>query len=67
MRRTCTARTLDAFTHAFHDALDADELTTIVAKVEAIGPSTFEPGVPLLENRFAFERWLRERAGRLDG
>ena len=37
--RTATVTTLDAFTRAFDDALAAGDLTTIVAKVEAVGPS----------------------------
>src|ERR687885_1185892 len=35
--RTATVRTLDAFTAAFDEALAARQLTTIVAKVEAVG------------------------------
>src|SRR2546428_7787599 len=37
--RTVTARTLEEFTRAFGEALEARELTTIVAKVEAVGPA----------------------------
>jgi sulfopyruvate decarboxylase subunit beta len=32
----------------------------IVAKVEAAGPSSFLMDLPLLENRFQFQRWLEE-------
>jgi len=39
-------------------ALAAGELTTIVAKVEAIGPKSFHMDLPLLENRFQFKRAL---------
>src|ERR671934_353465 len=39
--RTATVRTIDAFTRAFDEALAARQLTTIVAKVEAVGPSKF--------------------------
>src|SRR5471032_2667793 len=49
--RTETVSTLDAFTHAFHEALRANDLTTIVAKVEAVGPSTFVTDLALLEDR----------------
>jgi sulfopyruvate decarboxylase subunit beta len=62
--RTCTVRTLAAFTRVFQDALDAHELTTLVAKVDAIGPSPFVLDLSMLENRFEFERWLR-REGRV--
>ena len=56
--RTATVRTLDAFTAAFDEALAALDLTTLVAKVEAVGPSVYVTGLSLLENRFAFERCL---------
>jgi len=59
--RTATVRTLDEFTHAFADALRAGDLTTIVAKVEAVGPSAFVTDLALLENRFEFQKWLRQR------
>src|SRR5476651_1442311 len=39
--RTATVRTLDEFSSAFTAALAAHELTTLVAKVEAIGPKAF--------------------------
>jgi len=57
--RTATVRTLDEFTHAFDEALQAGDLTTIVAKVEATGPAQFVTDLSLLENRFQFQRWLR--------
>ena len=59
--RTATVRTLDTFTQAFTEALTAGDLTTIVAKVEAVGPSAFVTDLALLENRFEFQRWLRPR------
>src|SRR5688500_12250645 len=46
--RTCTVRTLDDFTRAFDDALAAGDLTTIVAKVDAIGPSAYVTDLSLL-------------------
>jgi sulfopyruvate decarboxylase subunit beta len=57
--RTATVRTLDEFTKAFDDALGAGDLTTIVAKVEAVGPSGYVTDLTLLENRFAFARYLK--------
>ena len=57
--RTATVRTLDEFKRAFDDALAAGELTTIVAKVDAIGPSGYVTGLSLLENRFEFQKYLR--------
>ena len=61
---TRTVRTLDDFTHAFVDALGAGDLTTLVAKVEAVGPSTYITDLSLLENRYQFARHLKERSSR---
>src|SRR6266516_3520823 len=57
--RTATLRNLDAFVAAFGAALAANELTTLVAKVEAKGPPVFLTDLPMLENRFQFARYLR--------
>ena len=57
--RTATVRTLDAFGHAFTDALEANDLTTLVAKVDAVGPSGYVTGLTMLENRFEFQRCLQ--------
>jgi sulfopyruvate decarboxylase subunit beta len=58
--RTGTVRNLDDFTEAFAEALEANELTTLVAKVEAKGPPLFLTDLPMLENRFQFARHLKE-------
>jgi sulfopyruvate decarboxylase subunit beta len=58
--RTATARTLEEFTSAFRAALGAGELATLVAKVEAVGPAAFVTDLSMLENRFAFQRYLRQ-------
>ena len=50
---------IDEFVRAFDDALAAGELTTLVAKVEAKGPSGYVTDLSLLENRFQFQRYLR--------
>ena len=60
--RTDTVDDLDDFVSAFDDALEADELTTLVAKVEEVGPSGFVTGLTLLENRFQFQRGREQRA-----
>jgi sulfopyruvate decarboxylase subunit beta len=57
--RTTTVSTLDGFTGAFDEALGAGDLTTIVAKVEAVGPAAYVTDLSLLENRFQFARALR--------
>lgn len=58
--RTCTVTTIDAFRTAFDEALAAGDLSTIVAKVEAVGPSGYVTDLSLLENRFQFQRYLRQ-------
>src|SRR5688500_7672679 len=60
--QTATVTTLDDFVTAFDEALVAQELTTIVAKVDAKGPAGFVTDLALLENRFEFQRWLRKTA-----
>ncbi len=61
--RTMTVRSVGDFASAFDEALDARELTTMVAKVDPVGPAAFVTDLPLLENRFQFRRWMRETAG----
>lgn len=61
--RTATVRTLEEFRAAFDAALAAKDLTTIVAKVEAVGPSGYVTDLSLLENRYQFQRFLREGGG----
>ncbi len=61
--RTATVRSVDEFAAAFVDARTSRELTTIVAKVEAVGPSRFVTDLGLLENRFAFARCLKQMQG----
>jgi sulfopyruvate decarboxylase subunit beta len=57
--RSQTVTALDAFARAVAEALAARELTTIVAKVDAVGPSGYVTDLSLLENRFQFQRYLR--------
>ena len=62
--RTSTVHALAEFTAAFDEALQAGALTTLVAKVEAKGPPLYLTDLPMLENRFQFQRHLRNlRAG----
>ena len=60
--RVVEANTPDALAEAVREAQAAHELTTIVAKVEAVGPKSFHMDLPLLENRFQFKRALEARA-----
>ncbi len=52
------ADTLESIAKGTRDALASNTLTTIISKVEAIGPKTFHMDLPLLENRFQFKRAL---------
>jgi sulfopyruvate decarboxylase subunit beta len=61
--RTATPRTIDEFVDAFADARAARQLTTIVAKVDPVGPARFVTDLGLLENRFAFARHLKQMQG----
>jgi sulfopyruvate decarboxylase subunit beta len=58
--RAATVDTLEGFEREFRAALAAGDLTTLVAKVEAVGPSAFVTDLGLLENRFQFQRCLRD-------
>jgi sulfopyruvate decarboxylase subunit beta len=57
--RATTVSTISEFREEFDRALLGDELTTIVAKVEAVGPSGYVTDLSLLENRYQFARHLR--------
>ena len=63
----CTVHDLDAFTKRFDEALRGRELTSLIAKVEAVGPAGFVTDLPLLENRFQFKRWMRDHAHKTAG
>jgi sulfopyruvate decarboxylase subunit beta len=53
------ARTPTDLKQCVEDALASHTLTTIVSKVEALVPKSFQMDLPLLENRFAFKRSLQ--------
>ena len=54
-----TVRSVDSFRAAVTDAVQGQELTTIIAKVEAKGPAAYVTGLSLLENRFQFRRHIQ--------
>jgi sulfopyruvate decarboxylase subunit beta len=57
--RTATVRTIDELVAAYDAAVAAQDLATIVAKVEAVGPPKFATtDLTMLENRFEFQRYL---------
>jgi sulfopyruvate decarboxylase subunit beta len=53
------ADTVGEFSAALESAIAEPTLTTIVSKVEAVGPKSFHMDLPLLENRFQFRRHLQ--------
>ncbi|HEV7786723.1 MAG TPA: thiamine pyrophosphate-dependent enzyme [Thermoanaerobaculia bacterium] len=57
--RTATCRTKDELRRAFTEALAARELSTLVAKVEPVGPPNYFIDLHYLESRFQFQRHLR--------
>jgi sulfopyruvate decarboxylase subunit beta len=58
--RTQTVRDLETFSAAFDEALEADDLTTLIAKVTTEGPAGYVTDLALLENRFQFSRHLKD-------
>jgi len=54
-----TVRTVEDFKTAVKDALGQNQLTTIVAKVEATGPAGYVTDLSLVENRFQFRRHIQ--------
>jgi sulfopyruvate decarboxylase subunit beta len=57
--RVVTVRDIENFQIAVCEASNRKELTTIVAKVEATGPSGYVTDLSLLENRFQFRRYIQ--------
>lgn len=62
--RTMTVRDMDGFGAAVRGAIASNELTTIIAKVEATGPSGYVTDLSLLENRFQFRRHIQSLSRR---
>jgi sulfopyruvate decarboxylase subunit beta len=56
--RVAEADTPASLADAVRAALASNTFTTIVSKVQAVGPKTFHMDLPLLENRFQFKRAL---------
>ena len=56
----------DSLVARFVEAQEAQALSVIVAKVDATGPATFMTDLPMLENRFQFQRHLRPDYSRKD-
>ncbi|HLJ28769.1 MAG TPA: thiamine pyrophosphate-dependent enzyme [Candidatus Angelobacter sp.] len=59
---TGTVNTCKEFTAAFDAALRSNDLSCIVAKVEATGPKGYVTELSLLENRFQFKQHIQSLA-----
>jgi sulfopyruvate decarboxylase subunit beta len=57
--KALTVRTVEDFKTAVKDALGGSQLTTIIAKVEAMGPSGYVTDLSLLESGFQFRRYIQ--------
>lgn len=57
--RVVTVRDGEGFRAKVCEAIRGEELTTIIAKVEATGPSSYVTDLSLLENRFQFRRYIQ--------
>jgi sulfopyruvate decarboxylase subunit beta len=57
--RVATVRSVESFKAAVTDAVQGNELTTLIAKVEATGPAAYVTDLSLLENRFQFRRHIQ--------
>ncbi len=58
-----TVSTLPEFEASFDEAMKTNELSCIVAKVEAVGPKAYVTELALLENRFQFRRHIQKITG----
>lgn len=54
-----TVTTCEDFTVAFDQALRRNDLSCVVAKVEATGPKGYVTDLSLLENRFQFKQYVQ--------
>ena len=57
--RVVTVHDLENFRASVSEAVQGKELATIIAKVEATGPSGYVTNLSLLENRFQFQRFIQ--------
>jgi sulfopyruvate decarboxylase subunit beta len=57
--RVVAVHDVENFQASLREALHGKELTTIIAKVQATGPSGYVTDLSLLENRFQFQRYVQ--------
>jgi sulfopyruvate decarboxylase subunit beta len=58
--RAKTVTSVADFSAAFDEAMKANDLSCVVAKVEAVGPKGYVTELALLENRFKFKRHIEK-------
>ena len=64
VEQVATASAADELDQAFAEAVGREALSTLVVKVEAVGPESFHMDLGLLENRFQFARHIMELRAR---
>ena len=64
VEQVAMASTADELDQAFDEAVEREALSTLVVKVEAVGPESFHMDLGLLENRFQFARHITELRAR---
>lgn len=62
--QTATANTVQEFADRFQNAVNTDDPTVLVTKVDAVGPPGFHMDLVLLENRFQFQRHIKSLENR---
>ena len=60
VQHATTVNEVEVLGDVFTEAVETDALSVVVAKVDAIGPTSFQMDIGLLENRFQFERYIKE-------
>ena len=61
IEHTYAANDLESFKQAVAESLELDAPAVVVSKVDAVGPPSFAMDITVLENRFEFQRHIREK------
>ncbi len=64
IRQSRSCDSIETFTAAFDEAVRSNELSSIVAKVDPVGPDSYFIDPHMLENRFEFQRALARMGAR---
>ena len=60
IEHVATASSVEELDHFFAEGLARCAPSVLLAKVDAVGPETFKMDIGLLENRFQFQRYIKE-------